>query len=126
MRQLWTGIGILFLIFILGIYSGIGIENACQPITELLDQAGNVVIRENPEASAMLIHSANLLWQHSWSKIALVADHTPMDEIDGLFAQTAAYAQAEDWTCVFANCKRLSALIHAIAEAHQLTPWNII
>lgn len=125
-RQLSIGIGILVFFLVVGLFSGIAIENACSPISGLLKQAGHVSAREDPEAAAMLVHSAYLQWQQSWHGIAALADHTPMDEIDGLFAQAKAYAETGSAKELSASCQRLASLIDAVSEAHSLTWWNLV
>lgn len=125
-RQLYIGIGILILFLVVGLFSGIAIENTCSPISQLLKQAGNVSAQGDTEAAAMLVHSAFLQWQKSWHGIAALADHTPMDEIDGLFAQAQAYAKAGAMQDFSASCQRLASLIDAVAEAHSLTWWNLV
>ena len=125
-RQLWIGVGILLVLLGIGLLLTVFVENACSPIAALLEQAGNLTEEGDWEAAAMLVHSAQRQWKHSWHKIATLADHAPMDEIDGLFAQTLAYAKEGAEADLTANCRRLASLIQAVFEAHSLTWWNLI
>ena len=124
--QFAVGIGILLFFLLLGLFSAVAIDKACSPISGLLEQAGNVAAAGDAETAAMLLHSANLKWKSSWHKIAILADHTPMDEIDGLFAQATVWAEAKDPLGLSAGCHRLASLVEAIAEAHSLTWWNLV
>ena len=125
-RQLTVGIGILLFFFLIGLFSSVAIDHACSPISELLQQAGNVAATGDTQTATFLLHSAKLQWQNNWHKIALLADHTPMDEIDGLFSQAAAYAQCNSPSDLSAGCQRLASLIQAVSEAHSLTWWNLV
>lgn len=124
--QLNIGIFILVFFLAVGLFSAVAIEKACSPISGLLEQAGNVSAQGDSQSAAMLVHSARLQWQKNWHRIALLADHSPMDEIDGLFAQTMAYADTKNPQELSANCRRLASLIDAVSEAHSLTWWNLI
>ena len=64
-------------------------------------------------------------WENNWEKTACVADHGPMDEIDGLFAQMAYYAQT-DASLFGAGCARVRELVSAVSDGHQFTWWNFL
>ena len=125
-RQLWVGIGILLVLLVIGLLLTVFVEDACSPIARLLEQAGNLIEQGDWETASMLVHSAKKQWEKGWHKIATLADHAPMDEIDGLFAQTLGYAKENTTADFAANCRRLASLIRAVFEAHSLTWWNLI
>ena len=65
-------------------------------------------------------------WQQQWHSVAALADHAPMDEIDGLFAQMETYSKAGAAVDAAACCARLSKLVAAVGEAHSLNWWNLL
>ena len=73
-----------------------------------------------------LAKKAKELWDKQWHRSAVLADHTPMDEIDGLFAQVQSYARAGNRADFAAGCSRLSKLVEAIGEAHAPGWWNLL
>ena len=125
-RHLWIGVGLLLVLLIAGLLLTTFVDHTCIPISQLLEQAGNVSEQGDWETASMLVHSAQIQWEENWNRIATLADHSPMDEIDGLFAQTMAYAKGVSAVDLTAYCRRLASLIRAVSEAHSLTWWNLI
>lgn len=125
-RRLELGLGILLFFLIAGILSGWIIQKICDPICENLDNACKLSREGNTEAATEFARNAYKKWQKSWHGIAALADHSPMDEIDGLFAQAEEYARMGDHKSFAANCARLSKLVTAVAEAHSLSWWNLV
>lgn len=116
------GIGILLGLLILGLLSGMAMDRIHAPITALLQQAADQDFNE----AITTAQKAKTLWEKYWQFSATLADHSPMDEIDGLFAQLEAYEKAGLQGDFSACCLRLSMLVEAMAEAHRLTWWNLL
>ena len=124
-RRFYLGIGILVLLLVVGIFCGSWINKANNQVVQYLSQAEEAVRAENGEHALALTRQAQKLWKQTWHRIAMVADHTSMDEIDGLFAQMEYYAQ--DGAALFgANCARVRELVSAVSDGHQLTWWNLL
>ena len=126
MGRFWLGIGILVLFLVLGLWVAHAMDNVHQDIGKALDQAAVQALDGDLEAGFLLAQQARNLWHARWHGTASVADHAPMDEIDGLFAQLDAYRQSERPSDFAAYCARLSALVIAVGEAHSLTWWNLL
>lgn len=125
-KQLILGVGILVAFLILGLVCQGVMVRTCSPISQMLTQAGQLCHQGQMHSAEILAKSAAEKWQAHWYAIGVLADHTPMDEIDGLFAQAKAYARQRDAAGFCASCYRLASLIDAIAEAHSLTWWNVL
>ena len=52
--------------------------------------------------------------------------HTPMEEIDALFAQVEVYAAAREEAEFAAGCAELSRRMEAMANAHGAQWWNVL
>lgn len=126
MGRFCFGIGILVLFLVLGLWVSYAMNNVHQSIGETLDQAAVQALDGDLESGFLLAQQARSHWQAHWNSTASVADHAPMDEIDGLFAQLDAYRQSERPDDFAAYCARLSALVMAVGEAHSLTWWNLL
>ena len=122
MARTALGVGILIALLILGLLSGFAMEQIHRPITELLRQAAD----QDLEESMATAQKAKALWKKYWQFSATLADHSPMDEIDGLFAQLDAYGKAGLQGDFSACCLRISMLVEAMAEAHRFTWWNLL
>ena len=125
MRRVWLGIGILGLLFIMGIGADIILDHICAPISANLSKASNLAESGKLDQAIALATNAKENWEHAWHSIGFLSDHSPMDEIDGLFSQAQAYAQMGAYEDFSAICARISNLITAVAEAHSLSWWNL-
>ena len=123
MARFWFGVGLMLALLAVGIYSVYAIGCASEPIAKTLEQAATA---GEPARREALLDQAKQAWDHHWEGTAVVADHGPMDEIDSLFAQAKAYAQAGQWGDFSAFCLRLSQLIQATAEGQKATWWNFL
>ena len=68
--------------------------------------------------------------KHNWEKWDLLrsalADHTPSEEIDALFAALEVYGSAKDKVAFSALCRELSLKMLAIGDAHSLKFHNLL
>lgn len=126
MGRLWLGIGILVVLLVGGLWVSHMVDDVHQSIGKTLDEAAVQALDGDLESGFALAQQARNYWQAHWNGTAAVADHAPMDEIDGLFAQLDAYRQSQRPDDFAAYCARLSALVIAVGEAHSLTWWNLL
>jgi hypothetical protein len=124
-RRFYLGVAILLALLVLGIFSGIWVNQASQQVVHCLTQAEESVRNGNPSEALVFSQQAQMLWDSIWNRVAVVADHTSMDEIDGLFAQMAYYAQT-DVSLFGAGCARVRELVSAVSDGHQFTWWNLL
>lgn len=126
MGRFWLGIGILVLFLAAGLLVAHAMDNVHQTIAQTLDAASTKSLEGDLNEGIALAQQAKQQWQKNWRSSAAVADHAPMDEIDGLFAQLETYGQAGLSETFAAYCARLSQLVSAMGEAHSLTWWNLL
>lgn len=126
MGRLWLGLGILAVFLGLGLYVGAAADGTHQQISGVLDQAAQEALAGDLEAGVALAQQAHHRWQKNWHSTAAVADHAPMDEIDGIFNQAFAFAESGSAGDFAACCARLSGLVAAVGEAHSLSWWNLL
>lgn len=126
MQRFWLGIGLLVLFLALGLWISYTMDGTHQTIAQTLDQAAEQTLSGDLDAGVALAQQAHSDWDTHWHKIASVADHAPMDEIDGLFAQLEIYSQTDSRADFAAYCARLAKLVSAVGEAHTLNWWNLL
>lgn len=126
MNQLWLGIAILVLFLALGMFVGAAVDSTHVEIAQELENAAELVLQENDALGRQQAQSAKNKWEKCWGWTAAVADHAPMDEIDGLFAQLKAFEAPEDRAHYAAICAQLAKLVNAMAEAHRLSLQNLL
>lgn len=122
----WLGIGILVLFLALGMVISSAADNAHLETAQLLAQAAEKAVGEEFEAGTALGLQAKARWERHWDLTASIADHSPMDEVDALFAEMEIYARTGEEPHFAACCKELSLRIEAVADAHRFSWWNIL
>ena len=125
-KRFYIGLGILIVFLVLGLVIAWAMGQVTQPTANMLEQAATEVVSGNYTKGAQLARQAQEQWETGWKPVALAADHSPMDEIDGLFAQIDYFVQTENTTELGACCARVAELVEAVADAHKLTWWNIL
>lgn len=126
MGRFWLGVCLLAVLLALGLWINLKMTNMQQSISQTLEEAAKQTMDGDFSAGISLAKQAKDAWEIHWRGTASVADHAPMDEIDGLFAQLAVYAKAGQSGDFAAVCSRLAQLADAIGEAHSLTWWNLL
>lgn len=126
MKRLWIGIALLVAILAAGLWTSHRLEEIHTSITENLDRAAQSAQQAQWAQADGFAEKAISQWQEGWHFSAALADHTFLDEIDGLFAQAEVYRKNRDAVAYAALCARLSCAIDAIQESHSLNWWNLL
>lgn len=125
-KRFYLGVGILVFFFLLGMIVAWGMARIADTAAAFLEQAEEAILSGNVEMGTQLAQRAKWLWEKGWKAMALAADHSPMDEIDGLFAQMNFFVKNGNSVELGACCARVAELVEAISDAHRLTWWNIL
>ena len=126
MKRLWLGITLAAILLVMGFGVTDLIDRTSADIAGTLESAAAEALSGNLQTAATLAQNAHTQWKRAWNRVAVVADHAPMDEIDGLFAQLSVYANTGSSTAFAAHCRRIAQLILAMGEAHSFTWWNLL
>ena len=125
MRRLWLGIGLLVGLLILGIFTTVAITRIQEPIAETLEAAEEAARQGDWVLGVDLSKKARARWDRYRKITASVTDHTPMEEVDALFAAMEVYGEQGDRVSFCACCARLSSWIRAVSEAQIVTWWSV-
>ncbi len=126
MKKFVIGLAVLSLLLISGLLVAKATENMYKPIISLLDEATDAALSGNFEAAKSSAAEAKKQWDTRKKATATVADHTPMEEIDHLFAEAEIYARAEEIPHFAACCAQLAAMVQAMGDAHAPNLWNLL
>ncbi len=126
MNRFWLGVSLLLLLLVLGLWVTVAMRDVHEPISQALENAATQALSGDLSGGIAAARQAQQNWERHWHGTAAVADHAPMDEIDGLFAELEIYAQTGQAEHFAAGCAQLSRLIHAVGEAHGLGWWNLL
>ena len=124
-KHFYWGLGILLALLCLCLAIGWGMRYTHTQTMGLLEQAAQLALDEQKTAAFDLGHQAHMHWEKTRNLTAVVADHSPMDEIETLFAEMETYAQAEELPHFAACCSQLRAQLQSMYEAHLGTLWNV-
>ena len=126
MARGYIGAVVLVAFLILGFVVSGTMDNAHAPACDLLTQAADMTLAGDFAGAIPLAMEAKDRWEKSWNGTAVVADHSPMDDVDALFAEMLTYAQSGEEPRFAACCRELAKRVQAVAEAHRFSWWNVL
>ena len=125
-RHFYLGLLILLVLLLASAAAGYAMSVLHAPAQTLLSEASENALSGNMEKAIALSEDAYAHWRRFYSLTACVADHTPMDEVERLFAEIKIYAQADDAVHFAACCSELACLVSTISDAHLFSWWNLL
>ncbi len=126
MRRCALGVWLLSLLLGLGILSTLLVRHRLEPVTQALEQAGQLALAQNWEEADLLARQAQAQWEAGWTLTAALSNHTPMETADQWFARLAVYREGKDPVAYAAACAQLAGLLEAIAEGQIPSLRNLL
>lgn len=126
MARGWFGVGLLTLFLILGIVTGSVMNDAHSPTGKMLMQAAEKTLNGDFQNAVPLAMAAKSRWERQRKGTATVADHSPMEDVDMLFAEMEVYARTGEKPHFAACCSELARRVQAMADAHAFSWWNVL
>ena len=120
------GVGILAAVLAVGIAAMLFMGHVHGDICEELKDAAELAAESRMEEAAECIRNARGNWENHRHLVASLAEHTDMDEIDGLFRQLETYQQIRYGDACAAICAELVFRVEALGESHDINWWNIL
>ncbi len=125
-HRLWLGIGILTVLLGLCFGAQMIMCRIHKPIAQDLEDAAQAALAEDWDRANALFSRAERSWEKRHGLTASLADHSPMDEVDMLFAELKVFAQEQETVHFAATCRSAAQMAQAMAQAHTLTWWNLL
>ena len=126
MKRFWIGVALLVGILLVGLWTTNQLGKLHTATASDLTGAAQAAQQGQWEQADRHAAAARQRWQQGWHFSAALADHTVLDEIDGLFAQSEIYRKNRDAMEYAAICARLAQHVTALQESHQLSWWNLL
>ena len=126
MKRFWLGIGILFVLVVLGVTATVGMHRICDPLTHQLEQAAQAAQAGQWEQALRLSGDARARWEHFRKLSASVTSHEPMEEADALFQMLEVFYQQRDQAHFAECCVHLASLTDAISESQSVYWWTVL
>lgn len=126
MKRLWFGVILLIALLGIGIGSSIVMNRIHRQISADLSAAETFALNGNWDQAAAFSAKARSGWEQHWHRTATVANHEPMEEIDGLFSKLEVFLYHKDKLSFCAYCAHLRVLTEALGEGHIANWWNLL
>ncbi len=124
MRRCWIGLALLLVLLAGAALVTWSMARIHEPIADALESASRLALDGDLAQARALAAEAAQDWAQGTAFRGCFADHAPMEEADGGFAELAVYADAGETAEFAAACARLSRQVAAMAQAHSLRVWN--
>lgn len=124
MKRIWIGIGILTVLLALVVGVQTAMRRIHLPIEEDLIRARNAALAGDWEKATAHADRARKRWEDYHELTATVADHSPMDELDTLFAELTVYGRERETPHFAATCSAAAQIAEAMADAHAIKLGN--
>lgn len=121
-----VGAGLLALLLLGGLFTAWDMGRTHSEISRQIGDAAWFALAEDWEAARTAAAAAEHRWQSHRTLSSLLADHTPMEQIDALFARIGICSAARDATEFAAACSELSRYVQAMGDAHRLSWQNLL
>jgi len=126
MKQFWTGIGILAILLVAGLWLGDAMEDIHIRQAKDLEKAVAAAEEENWPLANALCTRAEKEWTQKRNLTAALYRHDPIDLIDAGFATAKAYAACEDVSAFSGTCAQLARQLRSLPENHAFRWWNLL
>ena len=120
MKRALAGISLLAVLLLGSLGVSRQMQRMHEPIAASLRQAATA----DTLAAEDAVQKARQVWQRYRKFTAAFADHTPMEEIDVLFARLEVHPPAsEEFRAI---CQEIVRRLTDMAQSHQPTWWNLL
>ena len=121
-----TAIGLLLVLLLLGLLSGWYLERQHRQLSRQLEDSAWLALSGQMSNARQEVQTAQAKWEKGRSLLAVLGDHTPMEDIDDLFAELQICGAAGEGTEFARICSILASRMEAMENACKLSWWNIL
>lgn len=126
MKRIWIGAALLAIVLAAGLWTGKRMEKTHTEVARQLRLCGQAAQAEQWERADELAREARDRWDKEWDFTAALADHTLLDEIDGVMEEMEVCRKNRDSLRSAALCAKLAQMVDALQEAHRLNWRNLL
>ena len=121
-----AGFFLLVLLLLAGLLSAWYMARQLEAVSDTLEDSAWLALSGQMSNARKEADAARAQWEKGRPLRAVLGDHTPMEEIDDLFAELKIYGAAGEKTEFARTCSALSSRVQAMGEAHALHWWNVL
>ena len=119
------GLVLLAALLLTGLYTSLEMDRYHGKIARQLEDSAWFALSGDWEKARSAAAAAETSWESRREITSLLADHTPMEEIDALFSRIGIYSAARSGTEFAACCGDLSRKMEAMGAANRLSWQNL-
>lgn len=120
------GLVLLIALLLTGLFTSWDMGRIHRDIARQMEEAAWFALSEDWEKARMAAAAAENSWNEHRNLSSLLADHTPMEEIDSLFARIGICSADRNAAEFAVHCAEASRKVEAMGEAHRLTWQNLL
>ena len=124
MKRCIFGAVLLVAVGLACLWAGAALNRFTEPVCRNLERAQEAALAEDWDKAAAHALAAETVWEGKWHGLASAADHTPLEDIDDLFAQLSLCRRMEKKEDFVILCAQLRRRLQAVSRAHALNWWN--
>ena len=125
LREL-AGFLLLLLLLLAGLLSSWHMGRQHGEIAKHLEDSAWLALSGQWSDARETAETARQRWEKDWSLRAVFGDHTPIEEIDDMFAELTICGAAGERTEFARICAALSSRVEAMGDAHRISWWNVL
>ncbi len=125
-KRFWLCVALLGIFLAGGLFLAWKMTALHADAAQELDRAADMALAGNFDGGCEKAFRAYDIWLDARKFTASVADHSPMDDVEQLFAEMEIYAKAEEKPHFAACCRQLGVMLRSMYDAHRPTWWNFL
>lgn len=126
MTRLWIGVGILILLFAMGVGFLWGSQTFFRCFQQNMEEASMLALNNQWSEALEKANQSRTAWNQQRRFWSAFTDHEPIEEVQNLFSQLDVYEKARLEVDFATVCNHLAHLAEAIDEAHNLKWWTLL
>lgn len=126
MKRMWVGIVLLLVLLGGSLAVAWAMVSTHDPVIRALETASRAALAQDWQEAGAHVFTARKQWEQNRKYVASIADHSPMEEIDGLFAELAIFLKTREDVHFAATCAQLCKRLRAMEEAHTVSWQNLL
>ena len=124
MKRCIFGAALLAVLGLGCLWTGAAMKDFTRPVCRDLELARQEALAGSWEEAAGRALAAENAWEGGRPWVSAAADHTPLEDIDDLFAQLSMCRSLEKKEDFAILCAQLKRRLEAVSNAHTLSWWN--
>ena len=126
MKRIWFGVVLLILMLVLGLISSTFMKETWLKQSENLNRAAILASDGDWVNARNLLAEAQAEWEEKQLLLAVLCQHEPIEQIDGLFAQLEVFSESRKGASFESTCVYLARQLESLGRSHSFNFSNFL